>query len=34
MRNGIRFVIALLLAIGTLRTIAAQITANPIPAPS
>src|SRR5262245_9757043 len=33
MRNAIRFVIALLLAICTLRTIAAQITANPIPDP-
>ena len=33
MRNGIRFVIVLLLAIGSVRTIGAQITANPIPAP-
>ena len=33
MRNAIRFVIALLLAIGALTTIAAQITTNPIPAP-
>ena len=31
MRNAIRFVIALVLAIGALKTIAAQITANPIP---
>jgi hypothetical protein len=33
MRNDRRFVIILLLAIGTIRTIGAQITANPIPAP-
>ena len=33
MRSAIRFVIAALLAIGALKSIAAQITANPIPDP-
>ena len=33
MRNALRFVVALLLAICALNTISAQITTNPIPAP-